>query len=557
MHDDLAQSSGFRARKAAGSKVPISIVERWASLALPLFFFLSGIPFLPLPGLQNDETLFAAPLYSHASATYYRHVFHHDIPAMVLTYLGALKTWLYAPLLRIWAPSYLSIRLPVLILGCVAVWMTWLFLRENFGSMAAWTGGLLLATDTMMLLTTCFDWGPVALQHLLLISGLFLFARYARRGARLIPLGCGFFCFGLALWDKALFMWIFSGLAMAAILVYGHFILSRTTARSLAVAALGFALGSLPLILYNGSHHLETYRGNTKLTTKDFPQKYQEVKDVWDGRALFGYLVNEASAGHPRAPQGQVERASTWLAGMVGQCRRNLLVWPAFLLCIALIPVLWRGGPGRFLLFLLTAMLIAWVEMILVKDAGGSVHHVVLLWPLPHIFIGVAFAGAARFLKRPVVWVAALTACLCAGNMLVTNQYLYQASVYGGAGSWTDAIFPLAEHIRETPAKQVLVLDWGIYNTLLVMSQGRLPVHMVGDPFTAGPPAGDQATWALGLVSAPDTIWVEHTRDYEVFPGVNKSLKDFAASRGYREKMLHMFSDRNGRPVFEVFALVK
>ena len=101
------------------------------------------------------------------------------------------------------------------------------------------------------------------------------------------------------------------------------------------------------------------------------------------------------------------------------------------------------------------------------------------------------------------------------------------------------------------------MLDWGIYNTLLVMSQGRLPVHMVGDPFKAGPPAGDQATWALGLVSAPDNIWVEHTQEYEVFPGVNKSLEDFAASRGYREKMLRMFSDRNGRPVFEVFALVK
>ena len=28
-------------------------------------------------------------------------------------------------------------------------------------------GGLLLATDTTFLLTTCFDWGPVVLQHFL------------------------------------------------------------------------------------------------------------------------------------------------------------------------------------------------------------------------------------------------------------------------------------------------------------------------------------------------------------------------------------------------------
>jgi hypothetical protein len=37
-------------------------------------------------------------------------------------------------------------------------------------------GGLLLATDTIFLFTTSFDWGPVAPQHFLAMAGLALAA---------------------------------------------------------------------------------------------------------------------------------------------------------------------------------------------------------------------------------------------------------------------------------------------------------------------------------------------------------------------------------------------
>jgi len=76
---------------------------------------------------------------------------------MLLTYLGALKSWLYLPILTLFRPSYLTVRLPVLTIGSLTVWLFIWLLELTGGRTVAWVGGLLLATDTMFLLTTCFD----------------------------------------------------------------------------------------------------------------------------------------------------------------------------------------------------------------------------------------------------------------------------------------------------------------------------------------------------------------------------------------------------------------
>ena len=103
-------------------------------------------------------------------------------------------------------------------------------------------GGVLLATDTVYLLTTCFDWGPVALQHVLSLAGMALLLKLCLTGKR-STLFWGFFWFGLALWDKALFLWLFSGLAVAAVAVFPRELWSRCTPKNLGLAAAGLLSG--------------------------------------------------------------------------------------------------------------------------------------------------------------------------------------------------------------------------------------------------------------------------------------------------------------------------
>jgi hypothetical protein len=158
-------------------------LPRWPTLILPLLFFALGLPFLPLAGIQDDETLFAAAIYHVPTSTVFEtYILHREIPLMLLSYLGALKSWIYFPILTRIRPSYLTIRLPVLLMGTLTIWIFTWFLERAHGRRVAWVGGLLLATDTVFLLTTCFDWGPVALQHLLSLAGMALLLQFMSTG---------------------------------------------------------------------------------------------------------------------------------------------------------------------------------------------------------------------------------------------------------------------------------------------------------------------------------------------------------------------------------------
>jgi hypothetical protein len=56
-------------------------------------------------------------------------------------------------------------------MGAMTIWLFTWFLEKAHGRTVALVGGLLLATDTVFLVTTCFDWGRVAPQHLLALQG--------------------------------------------------------------------------------------------------------------------------------------------------------------------------------------------------------------------------------------------------------------------------------------------------------------------------------------------------------------------------------------------------
>src|SRR5437867_2358075 len=176
---------------------------RWlAPLISSLFFILIGMAFIPQAGIQNDEALFASGIYRQAGIAQGVKIFGHRIPLMLMSYLGALKSWVYAPIFRLWKPSVFSLRVPVILAAGVTIWLFWSLLRRISGYRAATVGCGLLASDTLFLITSCFDWDPVVLQHLLLVSGALCLVRFHQERNR-PSLAAGFFLFGLALWDKA------------------------------------------------------------------------------------------------------------------------------------------------------------------------------------------------------------------------------------------------------------------------------------------------------------------------------------------------------------------
>jgi 4-amino-4-deoxy-L-arabinose transferase-like glycosyltransferase len=526
---------------------------RWLGYFSALIFFLSGCVILPYPGLQNDEVIFAPADYRVPGSSVF-HVFHERVPLMLMSYLGALKSWLYAGLLDVFPPTCWTVRLPVLLLGALSVWLLVELLETIQDSRAAWMGGLLLATDTMFLVTACFDWGPVVLQHLLLLAGLLLLARFALR-AGASALFWGFFCLGLGLWDKALFLWNLSGLAVAALIVFPREVRARLTGRNIARAAVGLVLGALPLITYNVASGWPTLRSNSSFRFDEFGSKFRSLRGTWDGSAVLGYIASlPGQAGAPREARNLVERLSYSLHSVFGDHPKNRMEW-AFLAAVILTALLWRSSARKKLLFFLLALAVAWLQMAITKDAGASAHHVVLLWPLAYLFLAVAFSEAAsRWGRFGAAAIAVAVVYLAGVNLLVTNQHLYLFARYGSPRSWTDAIYALADDLGHTQASEIVVGDWGIVNSLVLLQRNKLPLVIADEGFLS--PAESESERERDRQRLERGLWVGHTLPYRELNQVNDGVLKAAAAVGFQKQLLRVVRDTHGSPAFEIFRFV-
>jgi 4-amino-4-deoxy-L-arabinose transferase-like glycosyltransferase len=479
--------------------------------------------------------------------------FHHDLPLMLMSYLGTAKTWLYALVFRLWLPGIVSLRLPVVLIGGLTVWLAYRLVTRMAGRRTAFAVCALIATDATFILTTTFDWGPVAIQHLAYISGL-LFVLDGFQPKSALRIAAGFLMFGLGMWDKAIFIWILSGTAVAVLILFRSELRTSITRRNVLAAALGFLIGASPLIVYNIRNPLNTFRGNAVFSTDGLDEKVLLIRRALSGSALFAYLVNDDWVAAPKPPRNGIEGASVELREYVGEQRGGLLFY-ALIASLLAAPLWWRRR--RPVLFALIVMVVAWLQMAFTKDAGTGVHHVVLLWPLPHVVIGVALVEGTRRLPRAsTAMFATILTVLCVSNVLVMNQYLYQFIRDGAGPLWSDAVMPLSDQLSRWKDRQLLMMDWGMEPTLRVLHKGNLAtLWNVSDVVSHDLSAEDRAM--VDRMFRMKGIFLTHTPKYEIQPGSIQRVLHMGEVLGYRRHLLQTIDDSNGRPVFEIAEFVK
>jgi hypothetical protein len=528
-----------------------------AGLSFAAAFLVQGYAFLRRFGYQEDEALFAAPLFDPRISADVIRVFGVELPLMISSYLGSLKTWLYAVIFNFWDPGVCLVRVPVLLAGCATVYLFFRLLLRTAGFGAAVAGTALLATDTVFLLTTTFDWGPVALQHLLAVSALLLFVRFHQAGKR-ADLALAGFCCGLGIWDKAAFLWMLTGVAVAALVLFRREVAHSFTFKNALLAGACLWLGASPFWAYSLHHPGAAHVAAGGFSSDKWVAKAYVMGMTLDGSVLFNFLIRADSSAEPRSPETGLERVSLTMAGLSGRPAHNLQRYAVFVVLL-LLPVLWKKtDAGRPAAFALLAFLVAWAIMIAIKNGGGGAHHTVLLWPLPHMAIGIALAQAWRWKNRLVPLVAAsILAVLCLSNLALTNEYLARAIEKGTAVAWTDAGEPLSAYLSALRSRRIFVLDWGIMGPLRLSGRGRLPVHPNIGVLWARDWSEQDRTWLReDAISPQGNYFVAHVPGTEVVPGVRPRLRSLAAAMGFREQLLMVAHDRNKRPVMEVFRYV-
>jgi len=531
---------------------PKRMLYTWPAVVSSLWFCCLGMVFFRYPGLQNDELLFAATIFRRSASVYILPI-GRGVPLMMMSYLGTLKAWLFGPLIR-YSVSEATVRLPVVLLGAITILLTYQVVERMHSRRAAIVTVCLLATDACFFLTTCFDWGPVAFQHLFAVTGLLLMLRFAREGGRLTLL-LAFLSFGLGLWDKAIFVWMLAGLGAGAAVVYPRESVRRMTLGNLAAALLGLVLGASPLIAYNIAQPWETFRSNSHFVSNEFGGKWNLVRATVRGGALQGYLTLPDSAPAPHGPSSPVEDFSFRLHSLTG-AHQDGYQEQALIAALLLLPLMLFTPAKRILLFLLVAFFAAWVQMAITHKAGGAVHHIILLWPLPAIFLGIVFAQASLPLGKAGPWLLALiTMAIVGANLVSLNEYLYAFIRNGAAGSWSDAIQPLAKSIPDLHPRRVIVDDWGIAIPVEVMNQERIHPEYAELPMF--PASIDEREREFRMARLEDTgvVWVGHTAGNEQFPGSDARLMQDAQAQGFDKELLSTVTDSHGRAMFQVFRL--
>ena len=521
---------------------------RLVPLVVCAVFIALGVGFIPHAGIQNDEAIFAGPLYQPISNEFRLRIFHHNIPLMLMSYLGTLKTLLYWPILAIFHPSVYSIRLPTVLAGSLTIWILYQLTLKIAGVRAALMAICLLATDPVFLLTNTFDWGPVALEHLLLVTTCFFLVRFAQAKSlttqKQRDLTLAFFALGLALWNKAIFVWALSGLVAAALAVCWPEVRRAFTRRHLTLAAAAFLAGALPFVIYNIHRRNATFGSNGHFDTPaHLNQKAIQLRMALDGSPLFGYIVSDDST-HPKTPNSFQGRFSAWVHARFGEHRQNGMVYGLGLLVLA-VPLWW---PVRAARFSLVFMAVAWTAMAFTRDAGTGTHHPVLIWPFPQLFV----AATLGFLRwRPLAIAASIV--LVGMNLLVVNQYFFQLEQNGAAGNFTDALTSLSDTLRGTASEPIYTTDWGIFDTLVLLNQGHLKLRTANEPFMADAPAELDQQMAKELFSDSTGLFLGHVKEREEYQGIRERIERAAQASGFRKDVIHIIADSNGRPVFEIF----
>ena len=225
------------------------------------------------------------------------------------------------------------------------------------------------------------------------------------------------------------------------------------------------------------------------------------------------------------------------------------MAWPVWIASLLLLPLVWRKRAGASARFALVFILTAWSMMAFNKGTGDSVHHTILLWPMPQMAVAAVLSGVSfRFGRRGVLLLALVIAVVALSSLAVIGTYYTHEARYGGNIAWTDAFYPLSAALIENRPDKVFLLEWGFFDNLRLLSEGRL--HL----YNATAPSDENGRRrALEQIADERNVFVTHGAKYTIAPGITAPFLSYADGQGYERTDVRVFDDRNRRGTIEVF----
>jgi 4-amino-4-deoxy-L-arabinose transferase-like glycosyltransferase len=515
-----------------------------------------------LPGLYYDELFEVVPSLAFVKGGLASDVFEipksvvslggHPLELMAQPYNGGLKTILFAPFAAAFGISAASVRFFTVGIAAAALAFYYLFARRLFASDAiAALSVVLLACDPSYVFFSRVDYGPSVLMFLLKAMALWLLVRWWQSPTNWRLAFACFVC-GLGVYDKTDFLWIVAAMAFAALILDPRGVRERISARAAGGGTAAFIAGALPLVLYNASWPPRTLaplrEGTIHLhsgsTSGNFgaqlEERVRELTRLLDGQTASSYFGGHPYAVVPVLPSLTLAAAALFVTLYVRRGTRG------------------SARPAMYVLLSGIAVLVAAA----LTHGGDKPHHLLLVYPFPHVLVAAAAVTMWKALRTlPPMVVAATTAALTAAvltppaiGLAQTRHVLEELQVTGGSGTFSDGIYNLARYLSKADAgRHVVILDWGIFYNVVALTDGRVPTEQLW--LQLHTPQQPPRALVDKLVD-PRALYVVHSPGATQFPWPRRHFISITASAHLRRLRVETIYTRNRVPLFFVYRLV-
>jgi hypothetical protein len=281
-----------------------------------LLFLALTLPQLDLPGLYPDEAFDVIPamqlLLGHDVEVLDNaglNIFGLNLPLMSSSaYQGVTSTYLAIPFFAIGGINVISLRVMTIMVGLIAIVLSFFLARAWFGAPTARLTVLLLAVSPAWVFWSRLGVYVVSEVVPIAAGAMLAFTTWVRKrplGGRNGLFYLGAFLLGLGLTTKLLFLWVISALLICALILYGRNVWAHRKewnregfrwARIGSLALLSFCAGASPFLLYNvmtrGTYHLLRGSVSNIGATTHGVDNTAFIRNLWTEADAFKVLLD-------------------------------------------------------------------------------------------------------------------------------------------------------------------------------------------------------------------------------------------------------------------------
>ena len=481
------------------------------------------------PGLQYDETLFVNAATLRVPGVF---IFHQvlGIPVMVFQYIGALKSWLYAPIFSVFGTSAATVRIPVVVLVSGSLGLLYIAVRQLVNRWVSLLAVLWVGLDQTIFWYTRNDVGPSAIEFALKCAALACLARFCRRRTlRSVLLLLGVLAVGV--FNKLNFIWVVNAATVVSMVAAVRY---RSELRAIRRVALVWFAGLTLIYAGFGAYYLANHVGSLAngASVGSFAARWSQfirgTAAVLSGTSFYGYALG------PIGPRETV--AAVMLVLFAAGALASVLPWRERSAAVA----------GMAL-----ATLVIAIQCLFTYQAVSGWHYMAI-YPLFTVVAAYgAYALAVRLFRRPAFVLTAIVLFGIAGvtyNALLMAKYFRALHHEPRFSAWSPSIYALSRYLRREPGT-IFTADWGIANPLFTLRPSR---RYREETFLLWLPSRTAVPVMRSIASQTSgpRLFVTHAPDKLVFSQTRANL---LRAGGGHLVLVKTIDGSDGQPVFQVY----